>query len=126
MNKIPMLSLLIKILQNETVINADFEFAKNEAIKEMQDLKLDIVRLSGTRSIIEVSDVLLSVIGMIQGQRLNAQSLSAILGYLKHDVSLLESLENPSQLKVGSESFGRDEEAGPEETFQVETFSKYK
>ena len=95
-----MLSLLIKILQNETVINADFEFAKNEAIKEMQDLKLDIVRLSGTRSIIEVSDVLLSVIGMIQGQRLNAQSLSAILGYLKHDVSLLESLENPSQLKV--------------------------
>jgi hypothetical protein len=92
MNKIPFLTLLVKILEDENVINADFEFAKAEALKELQGVKVNMQKLAGSRSVIEVPDYTLQILGMLASVKLNVKSLAAILAYIKHDVSLIENL----------------------------------
>ena len=92
MNKIPFLTLLVKILENDSVINADFDFAKAEALKELAGVNVNMQKLAGTRSVIEVPDFTLQILAMVTSSKLNAKSLSAILAYIKHDVSLIENL----------------------------------
>jgi hypothetical protein len=93
MNQIQWLSLLVKMLEGETVINGDWEYAKAQAMAELQALKFVPVRLVGRQSSVDVSETTLHIIGMLADTRLNTASLTCILAYIRHDPELLASVE---------------------------------
>jgi len=96
MNQIQWLSLLVKMLEGETVINGDFEKAKAQAMEELKALKFVPVRLVGRQSSVDVSETTLHIIGMLADTRLNVASLACILAYIRHDPELLASVELPT------------------------------